>query len=86
MNSNSKNYDEYPIENSLWTELYLKKQLVFPLWSPVLVVLGRAAVELQGSVAGVEFEAQGSLLFIGGTEGGVPHGSPGLGADPGKDK
>lgn len=48
-------------------------------------ILGRAAAEPQGSEAGVEFEAQGSLLFMGGTVGGVPHGSTGaagLGADP----
>lgn len=34
----------------------------------------------------MELDAQGSLLFMGGTEGGVPHGSTGaadLGADPG---
>ncbi len=33
------------------------------------------------------FDAQGSLLFKGGTEGGAPHGSTGaagLGADPGE--
>lgn len=49
-------------------------------------VLGRAAAELQGSEAGVELDAQGSLLFMGGTEGGAPHGSTGaagLGAVPG---
>lgn len=48
-------------------------------------VLGRADAELHGSAAGVEFDAQGSLLFMGGTEGGAPHGSTGtagLGADP----
>ena len=53
-------------------------------WSPVLDVLGRAAAEPQGSEAGAEF-AHGSLLFMGGTEGGTPHGSTGaagLGADP----
>lgn len=44
---------------------------------PVLEVLGRTAVELQGSGAGAESEAQGSLLFRGGTEGVVPHGSTG---------
>ena len=51
----------------------------------MLDVLGRAAAELQGSDAGVEFGAQGSLLFMGGTEGAAPHGSTwaaGLGADP----
>lgn len=55
--------------------------------SPVLEVLGRAAAEPQGSEAGVEVVAQGSLLFMGGTEGGAPHGSTGatgLGADPGE--
>lgn len=41
---------------------------------PVLEVLGR---ELQGSGAEAESEAQGSLLFRGGTEGVVPHGSTG---------
>ncbi len=49
-------------------------------------VLGRAApAELQGSEAGVEFDAQGSLLLTAGAEGGAPHGSTGatgLGADP----
>lgn len=53
----------------------------------MLEVLGRAAAELQGSEAGVEFGAQGSLLFMGGTVGGAPHGSTGaagLGADPGE--
>lgn len=48
-------------------------------------VLGRVAAEPQGSEAGVEFDAQGSLLFMAGTEGGAPHGSTGaagLGADP----
>lgn len=53
----------------------------------MLEVLGRAAEELQGSEAGVELDAQGSLLFMGGTEGGPPHGSTGtagLGADPGE--
>lgn len=52
---------------------------------PVLEVLGRAAAELQGSEAGMEFGAQGSLPFMGGTEGGVPHGSTGaagLGEEP----
>lgn len=43
--------------------------------SPVVEVWGRAAAELQGS--GAESEAQGSLLFRGGTEGVVPHGSTG---------
>lgn len=49
--------------------------------------LGRAAAELHGSEAGVELGAQGSLLFMGGTEAGVPHGSTeaaGLGTDPGE--
>lgn len=58
------------------------KKLLFG--SPALEVLGRAAVELQGSEAGVEFDAQGSLLFMGGTEE-APHGSTGaagLGAEP----
>lgn len=53
--------------------------------SPAFEVLGRAAAELQGSEAGAEFDAQGSVLFKGGTEGGAPHGSDGaagLGADP----
>lgn len=50
--------------------------------SPVVEVLGRAAAELQGS--GVESEAQGSLLFRGGTEGVAPHGSTGAaGLGPG---
>lgn len=51
----------------------------------MLEVLGRAAVELQGSGAGVESDAQGSLLFRGGTEGVAPHGSTGaaaLGPEP----
>lgn len=58
------------------------------LRSPVLEVLGRAAEELQGSEAGVELDAQGSLLLMGGTEGAPPHGSTGtagLGADPGEE-
>lgn len=53
---------------------------VLPVWE----VLGRAAAEPQGSEAGVEFDAHGSLLFMDGTEG-APHGSEGtagLGADP----
>lgn len=43
-------------------------------------------MEPQGSEAGVEFDAQGSLPFRVGTEGGAPHGSTGtagLGSDPG---
>ena len=46
--------------------------------------LGRVA-ELHGSAAGAELAAQGSLLFMGGTEGVDPHGSTGaagLGEDP----
>lgn len=53
----------------------------------MLEVLGRAAVELQGSDAGTESDAQGSLLFRGGTDGVVPHGSTGaagLGPEPGR--
>lgn len=49
-------------------------------------VFGRVDAELQGSDAGVGFAAQGSWLFMGGTEGVAPHGSTGaagLGADPG---
>lgn len=34
-------------------------------------------MELQGSGAGVDSDAQGSLLFRGGTEGVAPHGSTG---------
>lgn len=52
---------------------------------PALEVLGRTEAELQGSGAGAWFVAQGSLLFMGGTEGLVPHGSAGidaLGAEP----
>lgn len=51
----------------------------------MLVILGRVAAELQGSEAGAAFPAQGSLLFMGGTEAEAPHGSTevaGLGADP----
>lgn len=62
-----------------------KKKKKFPSSSPALEVLGRVAAEPQGSEAGVEFDAQGSLLFMAGTEGGAPHGSTGaagLGADP----
>lgn len=75
------------LENYACGQNYKKKLLCFPSWSPALEVLGRAAAELQGSEAGVELDAQGSLLFMGGTEGGAPHGSTGvagLGADPGK--
>lgn len=34
-------------------------------------------MELQGSGAGAESDAQGSLLFRGGTDGVAPHGSTG---------
>lgn len=53
----------------------------------MLEALGRVAADPQGSAAGVELGAQGSWLFMGGTEGGAPHGSTGatgLGADPGE--
>lgn len=53
---------------------------------PVLEVLGRVA-EPQGSEAGAELGAQGSVLRTGGTEDGAPHGSDGatgLGTEPGE--
>lgn len=65
----------------------LSKELLCPQWSPGLEGLERVAAEPQGSEAGVEFGAQGSWLFMGGTEGGAPHGSTGaagLGAEPGE--
>lgn len=60
-----------------------------PLCSPALEASWslEVAAEPQGSEAGVELEAQGSVFFKGGTEGGAPHGSTGaagLGAEPEK--
>ena len=49
---------------------------------PAFEVLGRTEAEPQGSEAGGWFVAQGSLPFMGGTEGLVPHGSTGLGTAP----
>jgi hypothetical protein len=49
---------------------------------PALAVLGRTEAEPQGSGAGGWFVPQGSLPFMGGTEGLVPHGSTGLATAP----
>jgi len=63
--------------------LQLGKKIKRRKWSPVVEFLGRVAAEFQGSAEGAEFAAQGSLLFMGGTEAEAPHGSTGAaGAEP----
>lgn len=53
----------------------MKTSAAFRYGLPALEALGRVAADPQGSDGGVEFDAQGSLLFMGGSEAGAPHGS-----------